>query len=363
LIPVNDLKRHNALLQDRLAASLGAVLEGGWFILGPHVRQFEATFATFCGVTNCIGVANGTDALELALRALAIGPQDQVATVANAGGYSTAAILATSAEPLYLEIEPATLLMDVVAAGRSVTPRTRAIIATHLYGRMVDMPALAGLAARRGIPVVEDCAQAHGASIDGRQAGAWGTLGCFSFYPTKNLGALGDAGAVVTDDTALAGRVRQLRQYGWKSRFVSDLSGRNSRLDDLQAAVLSAKLPYLDGWNQRRRSIAQRYDDAFQKVGIEMPRTKGPESVAHLYVIRAACRDALRAKLAERGIATDVHYPLPDYRQPSARGFSWANVSLPLTEACCADVLTLPCFPEMTDEEVEAVIGVVRGLL
>lgn len=334
-----------------------AVVAGGWYILGPAVRSFEAEFAGYCGVGHAIGVGNGTDALEIALRGLEVGPGDRVATVANAGGYATTAILATGAEPLYVDVEPGTMVMDARALAAAV-PRPRAVVVTHLYGRMADMPAI--LAAAGGAPVIEDCAQAHGARLGGRHAGSWGSVGCFSFYPTKNLGALGDGGAVTTNDTELARRMRALRQYGWAAKYRAEFPGRNSRLDEIQAAVLRVKLPYLDRWNERRLGIAALYRNLLAGLPLEPPSADGPEYVAHLYVIRTPAREALREKLAGTGIGTDVHYPVPDHRQEAARGKPWAEVCLPVTERCAAEVLTLPCFPELSEEEVRRVAEAVR---
>lgn len=341
---INDLQRHNQPLAEAVAQATRRVLERGWFVLGPEVEAFEAEFAAYCGVGHCVGVGNGTDALELALRAVGLGPGMRVATVANAGMYSTTAILACGAVPVYVDVDPQTMLIDP-----SALPPADALIVTHLYGRMADMPRLMAAAGR--MPVIEDCAQAHGAMLDGRRAGSWGAAGCFSFYPTKNLGALGDGGAVVTNDAAIDRRVRALRQYGWTSKYTAEIpGGRNSRLDELQAAILRLKLPLLDGWNARRCAIAAAYGLA--------PRG-GPDDVVHLYVIRCAGRDRLRAALRERGVGAEVHYPLPDYRQPAVA----LEAVLPHTERCCREVLTLPCFPEMTDEEVHRVRELVETLL
>lgn len=349
---VNDLQRHNQALAAELRAALERVLERGWFILGPEVEAFEREFAGFCGAAACVGVASGTDALELALRALEIGPGDEVATAANAGFYSSTAILAAGARPVYVEVEDSSLNMDAGALAAALTARTRAVIVTHLYGRMAQMPALVEVARRAAIPVIEDCAQAHGAVLEGRPAGSWGVAGCFSFYPTKNLGALGDGGAVVTSDAALAGRLRRLRQYGWSQKYRCAMpGGRNSRLDELQAAVLRVKLPHLGEWNARRRGVARAYSAALRRAPVGVPMDFGDDYVAHLYVIRAPRRDELRAALAARGIFTEVHYPAPDHWQEASR----APVSLPVTEQLSREVLTLPCFPEMTEAEVELV--------
>jgi dTDP-3-amino-2,3,6-trideoxy-4-keto-D-glucose/dTDP-3-amino-3,4,6-trideoxy-alpha-D-glucose/dTDP-2,6-dideoxy-D-kanosamine transaminase len=358
---INDLGRHNAPLRVEIQARVSAVLDSGWYILGAQGAEFEAAFAAYCGTAQCVGVANGTDALELALRALGVAPGDQVATVANAGGYSTTAIRAAGAEPLFIDVDRASMLMDLTSLHAAVSSRTKAIVATHLYGRMADMPQLMAIADSAGIPVVEDCAQAHGARLAGRAAGAWGKLGCFSFYPTKNLGALGDAGAVVTNDGRLAERVRELRQYGWRRKYECSVpGGRNSRLDEMQAAVLCAKLPHLDRWNARRREIAALYAELLRGSGVQVPPVRDDDDVAHLYVIRTPHRDRLRAHLAGHGIAAEVHYPIPDHRQECYRPEAWSRVDLPVTEDCCAEVLTLPCFPEMRDDEVERVAAAVH---
>ena len=358
---INDLGRHNAPLMAELQARLRAVLESGWYILGRQGAEFEKAFAAYCGTAHCLGVANGTDALELALRALGVAPGDQVATVANAGGYSTTAIRAAGAEPLFVDVDGASMLMDPAALRAALTPRTKAIIATHLYGRIADLPRITGIADAAGIPVVEDCAQAHGGRLAGKAAGAWGALGCFSFYPTKNLGALGDAGAVVTNDAGLAQRVRELRQYGWRRKYeCSAPGGRNSRLDELQAAILCAKLPHLDRWNARRREIAALYSELLTGGGVDVPPAPGEHDVVHLFVVRTRDRDRLRAQLAAQGISAEVHYPIPDHRQECYAAEAWAQVELPETERCCREVLTLPCFPEMRDDEVVRVADAVK---
>jgi dTDP-4-amino-4,6-dideoxygalactose transaminase len=340
------------------------VTESGWYILGPRVREFEAAFARYCGVAHCVGTGNGTDALELALRAAGVGAGDQVITAANAGGYGTTAILACGAVPQFADIDPATLLLDPAAVEAALAPQVRAILATHLYGRMVDMPRLLAVAERGNVPVVEDCAQAHGARLFERPAGSWGAAGCFSFYPTKNLGALGDGGAIVTADAALAERARRLRQYGWSRRYQAELAGgRNSRLDEMQAAILLAKLPHLDAWNERRRAIAAAYSEAFAALGVHAPAASGADYVAHLYVLRVPDREAFREALAAAGVGADVHYPLPDHHQPCWRAAPWAACNLPVTELCCRQVVTLPCFPELTDEEVNRVIATVARVV
>ena len=360
---INDLRRHTALQADTLAASVARVIGSGWFLLGLELEAFEAEFAAYCGAAHCVGVANGTDALELALRASGVGLGERVLTVANAGAYSTTAIRAVGAEPVFVDIDDGTLLIDAVEVGRQLaSARTSALIVTHLYGRVVPAIGEIATAARSaGVPLIEDCAQAHGARLGGRLAGTFGEFGCFSFYPTKNLGALGDGGALITASAELRDRVRMLRQYGWASKYRIELpGGRNSRLDELQAAVLRAKLPRLDGWNARRREIAQQLSGGISNRKVTCPQYFGEDYVAHLFVVRTADRQSLQAHLRARGIAYDVHYPLLDYQQPAfcASGREHHNL---VAEKACREVLTLPCFPEMSDGEVAAVVDAVNS--
>jgi dTDP-4-amino-4,6-dideoxygalactose transaminase len=359
-VPMNDLKRRIAPLRAELDAAIGQVLSRGSFILGEACTAFENAFAGYCGVEHCIGVANGTDALELSLLALGIGPGARVGTVANAGMYSTTAILAAGARPVYIDVDPKTLLMSP-AKLREAGP-LQAVIVTHLYGQMPDMPAL--IAAAGGRPVIEDCAQAHGALLDGRRAGSWGALGAFSFYPTKNLGALGDGGAITTDDPGIATRIRQLRQYGWTRRYHAEQPrGRNSRLDEMQAAALLVMLPHLDRWNERRRAIVRAYADALKSNRIAFTlREDSPAYVGHLCVVRTPDRNRLRDGLAQRGIGSDIHYPTPDYRPPAVVAALGAGKELPETEAAAREILTLPCFPELAEAEVEAVVTALRSI-
>jgi dTDP-4-amino-4,6-dideoxygalactose transaminase len=360
---INDLRRHTAAQADALAAAVARVIGSGWFVLGRELEAFEAEFAAYCGAAHCIGVANGTDALELALRASGVGPGARVLTVANAGAYSTTAIRAAGAEPVFVDIDDATLLIDEAEARRRLAAAARpaALIVTHLYGRLVPgIEAIAAAARAAGVPLIEDCAQAHGARLGGRMAGTFGDFGCFSFYPTKNLGALGDGGALVTGSAERRDRVRMLRQYGWAGKYRIELAGgRNSRLDEIQAAVLRAKLPLLDGWNERRREIARQLSHGIRHPKVRCPPHAGGDYVAHLYVVRTAERGSLQEHLRARGIASDVHYPLLDYQQPAfGAGGGHGN---PVAERACREVLTLPCFPEMTDGEVAAVVEAVNA--
>lgn len=357
-IPVNSLLRHVSPLAHRLAKVSEEVIRSGYFVLGSHLKQFEEAFAAYCGATHCVGVANGTDALELGLKALGVGPGDHVAVVANAAMYGTTAVLACGATPVFVDIDPSTHAMSPAALEATIAKLPlKVVIATHLYGRLADMEALVPLCRSHGIKVMEDCAQSHGAeNANGTRAGSLGDIASFSFYPTKNLGALGDGGSIVTSDTALAQRCRQLRQYGWSGKYTNELlGGRNSRLDELQAAFLSEMLLELDGWNARRREIANQYSTRILSSRIAVPAAGGREYVAHLYVVQSAERDAVRAALAARGVSTEVHYPTPDYRQPCLQGRVDTTL-LPASEHAAATVFTLPCFPEMTEAEVNTVI-------
>jgi dTDP-4-amino-4,6-dideoxygalactose transaminase len=359
VIPLNDLRRHHAPLRAALDAAIARVQDRGHYILGAEVEAFEREFAAYCGAAACIAVANGTDALELALRALDIGAGDEVATVANAGGYASTAIRTVGATPIYAEIDDASLLIDASSLSQCFTQCTRAVIVTHLYGRMADVDAISQMAKERNLTVIEDCAQAHGAKRGAGKAGTFGALGCYSFYPTKNLGALGDAGAVITNDALLAAKLGALRTYGWRGKYrVAIQGGRNSRMDEVQAALLRVKLPLLDAWNGRRREIADRYLDAIANPAIVLPPLVSDDEagadVVHLFVVRTKAREELRAHLANAGVATDVHYPVPDYSQAAwTRGRS--TPILERTERACAEVLTLPCYPELTNEEIAAV--------
>jgi aminotransferase EvaB len=352
IVPLNDLRRQTDALSAPIREAVGEAVAGGRYLFGPQVTAFEREFAAYCGVPHCVSVANGTDALELALRALGCGPGSEVVTVANAGMYGSAAILLTGARPVFADIDPATMTMAPAALADCIGERTSAVIVTHLYGRLADVEALCSLARRRNVPLVEDCAQAHGAERHGRRAGGFGDIGCFSFYPTKNLGALGDAGALATRNDDLAATLRELRQYGWASKYhAARPFGRNSRMDEIQAAVLRVKLPHLDRWNERRRAIVQRYRRAAQGL-LVLPDAAGSDHVAHLCVARSTARDRLRDHLAQDGIATDIHYPVPDHHQAALRDALPRVYSLPATEQAAGEILTLPCFPELSEDEI-----------
>ena len=350
----------DAGLDEALREAAAHVQSSKRYVLGPEVAAFEQEFAAWCGALDCVGVANGTDALELALRATGVTRGDRVTTVANAGYYTCAALAAIGAEPVFVDVdETLTMSPAALAAAR---PGLAAIVVTHLYGRLAAIEAIVAFARDRGIPVIEDCAHAHGAARSGRRAGSFGAAGCFSFYPTKNLGALGDGGAIVTSDRRIAARARALRQYGWSSKYqVDEPGGRNSRLDELQAAFLRVKLPRLPQWNAERVRIARRYCKGLQGLGVTLPDFADGEHVVHLFVIRVQEREALRAQLAAQGIATDVHYPIPDHRQPLLA--SRAHAALRVTEAACREVVTLPCYPGLADADVDRIVGAIRAHL
>lgn len=357
-VPVNALDRHIAPLSSQLQHIAAEVIGSGYYVLGPNVKAFETEFASYCGVAHCVGVANGTEALELGLRSLGVAPGKVVAVVANAAMYGTTAVLACGAEPVFVDIDPLASTMDPAALASVLgTRHIDVVIITHLYGQLADMRALMALAASHGCAVFEDCAQAHGArDAAGKMAGSFGQAASFSFYPTKNLGALGDGGAVVTNQSEVADKVRKLRQYGWSAKYCNQLAGgRNSRLDELQAAFLRQMLPLLDGWNARRRAIANRYSTHIQHAKIAVSPVRGDDFVAHLYVIKSAERTALQRHLAAHGVGSDIHYPTADYRQPLFAD-RFHDIRLAVTEAACEQILTLPCFPELTDAEVDQVI-------
>lgn len=358
VIPVNDLRRHVQGIESQLIDAANEVIRSGYFVLGPHVKAFEAEFAEYCGAEHCISMANGTDALELSLRALDVGKGDCVGVIANAAMYSTTAVLACDARPVFVDVLSDEATMDPAALATALTSRPlKAVIVTHLYGRLAHIVEIVDQCQQAGVAVIEDCAQAHGAAAeDGRKAGSFGDIGTFSFYPTKNLGALGDGGAVICHDAVLAERLRQLRQYGWSQKYTNALvGGRNSRLDEIQASMLRHMLPLLDSWNERRRTVANRYSAEIHNERIALHPPAGSEYVGHLCVARTTDRAALHAHLQHLGVQSEVHYPTPDHRQPCF-GERYDTITLPVTETLCDTVITLPCFPEITDEEVQRVI-------
>ena len=340
---------------DGIRAAIERVLISGHYILGPEVTGFEKEFSAYQGNGYTITVANGTEAIELALRAAGVRAGDFVVTVANTVTATVSAIEQIGAKPVFVEIDPVNMTMSPTALEAVLTrrPKIKAVVPVHLYGQPADMLAIMSIAARHGVRVVEDCAQAHGAAIAGRKVGSFGDAAAFSFYPTKNLGALGDGGAVFTRDEKLATQVRLLRQYGWRERYISEIPGRNSRLDEMQAAILRVKLGYLDEENTARRSLAEKYLVRLQGTPLRLPiSTTGMTHVFHQFTVRTPKREALRVCLFERGIACGILYPVPVHRQPA---FADASLVLPETERACAEVLCLPCHPTVTPADVDRV--------
>ena len=360
-VPFNDLKRQYVDLSAVLEAALSRVASSGWYVMGPEHDRFEKAFTDYLQCAHVIAVGNGTDALELALRCANCGPGDEVVTAVNAGGYATTAIRLLGATPVFADIDPMTLTISPDSLASVMSKRTRAVVATHLFGKMADMTALRAVTGD-AVVLIEDCAQAHGALYNGHQAGTLGDLATFSFYPTKNLGALGDGGAVSTNCDEYAARLRQLRQYGWEGRYKTVVpGGRNSRLDEMQAAILTAKLPYLDGWNQRRRDIVARYRVAAEGTALGIVHTPGPDYVGHLCVALHDERDTFRKLFAENGVDTAIHYPYLDTQQPvCATAGDWRAASLDVASEVVNKIFSLPCFPELRDEEVDQVCHAIR---
>jgi len=358
---INDLSARITANHDLIRGAVDDVLKSGWFVLGPQLKKFESAFAEYNGVLHCIGVANGTDAIELALKSLGVSRGDLVATTANAGMYSTNAITALGAKPFFLDVDFATRNTSLEEVSRALQSGVKAVIVTHLYGLAVpDIQEISHLCARAGIPLLEDCAQAHGARVGLKRVGSFGDAASFSFYPTKNLGALGDGGAVITDRSDVAEKVSQLRQYGWTSKYKTELSGgRNSRLDELQAAILLSLLPRLDAANDRRRQIAERYNSGIRHTLVIPPFHSGPKYVAHLFVVSSPQRDLLKAHLLNQDIGCEVHYPIPDHKQPVFAD-RYNGLILPHTEELSGEILTLPCYPELTDADVDRVIETIN---
>lgn len=356
-IPFLDLRAATAELRPEIDAAIGRVLDSGWYILGPEVELFEQEFAQYCGAKHAIGVGNGLDALRIALMALGIGPGDEVIVPGNTFVATCLAVSQLGAVPVPVEPDPATYNIDPALIESRITPNTRAIIPVHLYGHPAELDTVRDIADRRGLVVVEDAAQAHGATYRGRRIGGHGDLVAWSFYPGKNLGALGDGGALTTDDDDLAQKVRTIRNYGSNRKYVNEVIGLNSRLAPIQAAALRVKLARLDAWNARRRDIAAFYDEALASTDLILPPREDQASGSlHLYVIRCGNRDALQRELADRGVETIVHYPIPPHRQEAYRGTPFAQWSLPITERLAQQVLSLPIGPHLTMGEAARVV-------
>jgi len=361
-IPFFDINAGHSALGAELKSAFDRVLSSGHVIMGPALTAFESNFAAYCGAKHCIGVGNGLDALALALRARGIGPGDEVIVPSQTFIASWLAVSMVGATPVPVEINEDTYTLDAVRISEKLTARTRAIMPVHLYGLPADMEAINKIAEGAGLFVLEDAAQAHGASVGGKRTGALGHAAAFSCYPTKNLGAMGDGGAVVTNDDALADELRKLRNYGSRVKYVHEIAGVNSRLDELQAALLDVKLPVLDDWNDRRRAIAARYSEALKDIdGLAIPRVpNGMEHVYHLYVVRTPRRDELHNYLKDRDVTTLIHYPTAPHAQGAYASLGLTDSKLPIAARVAAQTLSLPIWPQMPHESVDEVVSHIR---
>jgi len=368
-IPQNDLQAGYRAHRHLIDVAMARVAASGWYILGREVAEFEQRFAAYLGAAAGIGVASGTDAVEVALRACGVGAGDVVFTVPHTAAGTIVGIERAGAQVVLVDVDRDTYTIcprQLAAAIRShrgqAGARPAAIVPVHLYGQLADMPAIGQIARQHGLRIVEDCAQAHGASLEGRKAGTWGDAAAFSFYPTKNLGALGDAGMVVTSDQAVAQSAREIRQYGWRDRHVSCRAGINSRLDELQAAILSARLTELDADNERRRQIAGQYTRALADTGLQLPHARpGGQHVYHQYVVQTGRRDSLRHFLQQRGIGTAIHYPDPIHQQPAYAGRLAGRDELPASQQIAERIVSLPMHPRLTDRQVETVAAAIHA--
>jgi dTDP-4-amino-4,6-dideoxygalactose transaminase len=361
-VPFVDLRAQHASVAEEVSAAIARVTTNADFILGGDVDAFEAEYAAYCETEHAVGLDTGMSALELGMRAMGIGQGDEVITPAGSFIASSSAISFTDATPVWVDIDPRTYNLDPSLVEAAINERTKAIMVVHLYGQPADMDAVLEVAARHDLPVIEDACQSHGARYKGRRTGSMGAFGAFSFYPSKNLGAYGDAGAMVTNDRDLAGRVRMMRNYGQRAKYEHQYLAWNRRLDTLQAAVLRVKLRHLDQWNAARRKVASLYDELLAGSGITLPRTQPDvDHVYHLYVIQVANRDALQKELGGLGIGTGIHYPTPIHLQPAYAERGFGPGSFPVTEAVSRRVLSLPMYPEMDEASVRYVADAVRS--
>jgi len=361
-VPFVDFGPHVSALRTEIHAAIARVLDSGWFILGPEVEAFERELAAQLGTRDAVSVANGTDALQLALEARGVGPGHEVITSSLSAAFSGLAIVRTGAVPIFVDVDGRTLNLDPAAVASALTPRTKALMPVHLYGHPADLDPLLELARAHGLVVIEDACQAHGAKYKGRSVGAVSGVAALSFYPTKNLGAFGDGGAVLVEDPGVAARLRQLRNGGQTERYHHEIIGTNSRLDELHAAILRAKLKHLPAWNERRRELAALYSAELEGSGVEL-QVEEPwaRAVQHLYVIRHDRRDALQAELKRRGVGTLVHFPIPLHLQRCFAVSGQPPVRLPVVERECQRLLSLPLYPELGDDQVRYVAGAVRA--
>jgi dTDP-4-amino-4,6-dideoxygalactose transaminase len=362
-IPLVNLDRQYETLRAEIGPAIDAVLESKAFILGPYVQAFEKEFAAYTGARHAIGCSSGTSAISLALEAMGVGAGDEVITVGHTFAATAGGIRHVDAIPVFVDVDPDAYLMDPAALEKAITTRTKAIVPVHLYGTPCDMDAINRVAQKHGLFTLEDAAQAHGATRNGKGAGSMGTAATFSFYPGKNLGAYGDAGAITTNDDALAERMRKLRDHGRMSKYAHDIVGYNHRMDGIQGAILSVKLKYLPAWNARRAAVAARYDGVLRQHGFKTAAVpQGATSAHHLYVVEVSNRDEIQKAMAAEGIATGVHYPIPLHQQPAFA--QWSTGPLPLTEAVVSRIMSLPICGDLNDEEqgriIEAFLAVAK---
>jgi dTDP-4-amino-4,6-dideoxygalactose transaminase len=355
--PLPQYQSHKKEIDEAIAR----VLEKGWYILGEEVKAFEKEFGAWTGAEHGIGCGSGTEALHLALAALGIGRGDEVITVAHTAVATVSAIELAGAKTVFCDIDPETYTMDPAKLPALINSKTKAVIPVHIYGQAADLDPILKLAREKKLKVIEDCAQAHGATYKGKRVGSYGDLACFSFYPTKNLGAIGDGGMVITSDAKLAEKCRLLREYGWAERYISHIAGWNSRLDELQAAILRVKLKYLEEDNKKRNKIAEIYNSALAGTGLVLPAVRqGNGHVYHLYVVRAKKRDELQKFLKAQDIGALIHYPVPVHLQPAYKEIAGPG-SLPVTEKAAREILSLPIYPELKQEEAEKVIAALKN--
>ena len=367
-IPLVDLKAQYATIRDEVRAAIDDVLESMQLTIGPNVKAFDQEFASYIGTKHSIGVGSGTDALQLAIRACGVSSGDEVITVSHTFFATVEAILYANARPILVEVDEKTMPIDPAAVAAAITPRTKAIIPVHLYGRAVDLKPLKQIAQDRNITIIEDAAQAHGALLDdGKKAGSGGRVNCFSFYCSKNLGAYGEAGSITTNDDRLAEELRALREHGQSTRYYHPVIGYNARLDEIQAAILRIKLRKLEEWNARRRALARMYDQRLAGSGVIVPEIPSDirRHVFYTYTIRVpgGRRDDLRKYLGERGIGTQIHYPVPIHLQQSAEFLGYRKGDMPITEKVASEVLSLPMFAELTEQQLERVADSVRAFM
>jgi dTDP-4-amino-4,6-dideoxygalactose transaminase len=364
MIPLVDLTSQYHSIKEEIDKAINTTLESGHFILGPVVSKFEESVASYLGVEYAIGLASGTDALLLALRALDIGAGDEVIIPAYTFFATAGTVMSVGAKPIFVDIDPVSYEIDVTKIKDSITPRTKALIPVHLYGHPADMDSILELAYSHSLKVIEDNAQAFGAMYRGKMTASLSDIGCLSFFPTKNLGAFGDGGMVVTNDATLAERMRMLRTHGWKKKYYSEEVGYNSRLDAIQAAILQAKLPHLDTWNQKRRGLARRYSEQLIPLGVIVPvECEWGRHVYHLYIIRSNRRDELQTFLKQKGIASEVYYPLPPHLSRPCRKFGYKEGDFPHAERASQETLALPLYPELTSERQDKVIAAIQDFL